>query len=69
VLVRRAEGGPEGARIPTTLRGLASDAGLSLLETHRALQQLLERKLVRFSEDVLVSPDLDALSACLDGVD
>jgi CRP-like cAMP-binding protein len=69
VLVRRAEEGPEGARIPTTLRGLAIDAGLSLLETHRALQQLLERKLVRFSEDVLVSPDLDALSACLDGVD
>jgi len=69
VLVRRAEEGPEGVRIPTTLRHLASDAGLSLLDTHRALQQLLERKLVRFSEDVLVSPDLDALSACLDGSD
>ena len=69
VLVRRAEEAPEGVRIPTTLRHLASDAGLSLLETHRALQQLLERKLVRFSEDVLVSPDLDALSACLDGAD
>lgn len=69
VLVRRAEEGPEGVRIATTLRHLASDAGLSLLDTHRALQQLLERKLVRFSEDVLVSPDLDALSACLDGTD
>lgn len=69
VLVRRAEESPEGVRIPTTLRNLASDAGLSLLETHRALQQLLERKLVRFSDDVLVSPDLDALSACLDGAD
>ena len=69
VLVRRAEEGPEGARIATTLRALASDAGLSLLDAHRALQQLLERKLVRFSEDVLVSPDLDALSACLDGAD
>ena len=69
VLVRRAVEAPEGVRIPTTLRHLASDAGLSLLETHRALQQLLERKLVRFSEDELVSPDLDALSACLDGAD
>jgi CRP-like cAMP-binding protein len=66
VLVRRAEQSPEGVKIPTTLRHLASDAGLSLLDTHRALQQLLERKLVRFVEDVLVSPDLDALSACLD---
>jgi CRP-like cAMP-binding protein len=69
VLVRQAEDGAEGARIPTSLRRLAAEAGLSLLETHRALQQLLERKLLRFVDDVLVSPDLDALSACLDGAD
>ncbi len=69
VLVRQAEDSAEGARIPTSLRRLASEAGLSLLDAHRALQQLLERKLLRFVDDVLVSPDLDALSACLDGAD
>ena len=69
VLVRQAEASAEGARIATSLRRLAADAGLSLLEAHRALQQLLERKLVRFSDDHLVTPDLDVLSACLDGAD
>ena len=69
VLVRRAEPAPEGVRIATTLRKLAGEAGLTLLETHRALQQLLERKLVRLVDDVLLASDLDSLSTCLDAAD
>jgi len=69
VLVRRAEREEEGAKLATTLRKLAAEAGLSLLEGHRALGQLLERKLVRLVDDVLVIPDLEALSACLDAAE
>jgi CRP-like cAMP-binding protein len=65
-LLRRAEPSPAGARIATTLRALAEDVGLSGLETHRALQQLLERRLVRLTDDVLVVPDLEALAAALE---
>jgi CRP-like cAMP-binding protein len=68
-LVRRAEPQSEGVRIGATLRQLAGDAGLSLLEAHRALQQLLDRKLVRLVDDTLLAPDLEALSACLDAAD
>ena len=53
-------------RIPTTLRKLAQEAGLSLLETHRALHQLLDRKLLQLVDDCLIAPDLDGLSGCLD---
>jgi CRP-like cAMP-binding protein len=60
-----AEGG-RGARIPTTLRKLAEETGLSMLEAHRALHQLLDRKLVQLVDDCLVAPDLDDLSGCLD---
>ncbi len=69
VLLRRAEPAEAGARLPTTLRKLAREAGLSLSEAHRALGQLLDRRLVRLVEDVLEVPDLEALSACLDAVD
>jgi CRP-like cAMP-binding protein len=55
-----------GVRITTSLRKLSSDAALSMFETHRALHQLLDRKLVRLVDDVLVAPDVDSLSACLD---
>ncbi|MCG8588705.1 MAG: Crp/Fnr family transcriptional regulator [Proteobacteria bacterium] len=66
-LVRRAEPDAEqGVRIPLTLRALAEDAGLTMLEAHRAIHQLLDRKLVRLVDDVLVAPDLDTLSSCLD---
>jgi CRP-like cAMP-binding protein len=66
-LVRDAVPDPEhGIRIPTSLRRLAADAGLSLLEAHRALHQLLDQKRVRLVEDVLVARDLDSLSACLE---
>jgi CRP-like cAMP-binding protein len=69
-LVRRAEPANGGSmRIPLTLRGLAEEAGLSLLEAHRALHQLLDRKLVHLVEDTLLAPDLEALSACLDAPD
>ena len=69
VLVRRADREEGGGRLATTLRKLAAEAGLSLLEAHRALGQLLERRLVRLVDDVLVIPDLEVLSACLDGAD
>jgi CRP-like cAMP-binding protein len=66
VLVRRAEGAGDGARIATSLRELAGESGLTMLEAHRALGQLLERKRVRLQDDALVIPDLEALSAALD---
>ena len=67
VLMRRGETlAAGGARFAGNLRQLAADAGLSMLEAHRALGQLLERKRVRLQEDGLVIPDLDALAAALD---
>jgi CRP-like cAMP-binding protein len=67
VLVRRAETLAQGgARVATTLRRLAGESGLTMLEAHRALSQLLERKRVRLQDDVLVIPDIEALSAALD---
>ena len=61
VLVRRAERQGEGARVITTLRGIAKESGLSMLEAHRALQQLLEERLVKLIDEVLEIPDLEAL--------
>lgn len=67
VLLRRGEAlATGGARFTGNLRQLAGDAGLSMLEAHRALGQLLERKRVRLQDDALVIPDLDALAASLD---
>ena len=66
-LIRRAEpmsGG--GYRIQSTLRELADDCGLSLLEAHRALHQLFDSKVVRLIDDCLYAKDLEALSACLE---
>ncbi len=65
-LVRSAQPDREGFRMPGTLRSVAADAGLSLLEAHRALHQLLDQKLVRLVDDVLTTSDVDKLSACLD---
>jgi CRP-like cAMP-binding protein len=59
----------EGFRAATSLRRLAEQAGLSMLEAHRALHQLFDRKLLQLVEDTLVVPDLEALSACLEGGD
>jgi CRP-like cAMP-binding protein len=66
VLVRHAEAGPEGSRVETTLRKLAGEAGLSLAEAHRALNQLVDQKLVRLVDDALMVADREALSAALD---
>jgi CRP-like cAMP-binding protein len=69
-LVRRAQPDPEhGVRIPTSLSRLAEDAGLSMFETHRALHQLIDRKLIRLVDDCLYASDLDSLSASLDAPD
>jgi CRP/FNR family cyclic AMP-dependent transcriptional regulator len=65
VLVRRAQRGGSAGRVDTTLRALAGEAGLSLAEAHRALGYLLDQRLVRLSDDVLLIPDVEALSAAL----
>ena len=69
-LVRAAEpageNGGSGFRIFRTLRQLAEQAGLSMLEAHRALHQLFDRKLLQLVEDHLEVADLEALAGCLD---
>jgi CRP-like cAMP-binding protein len=66
VLVQRAERTSEGLRVQTKLRQLAEEAGVSPVEAHRALSQLLDQRLVRLVEETLWISDLDALSAALD---
>ncbi len=68
VLVRHAEpGGPKGGvKVPGTLRSISSEAGLNMVEAHRALHQLLDQKLVRLVDDALVAKDVDSLSSSLD---
>jgi len=70
-LVRNAEpvGEGQGFSVSTTLGWIAEHAGLSMLEAHRALHQLFERKLCSLVDDILVIPDLEALSGCLDPAD
>lgn len=68
-LLRAAQPREEGARAVLTLRALAALAGLSLRETHRGLQELLDRKLVRLVDDALVVPDRTSLLACLEAAD
>ena len=65
-LLRAARPDGDGARATLTLRALAEAAGLSLRETHRGLQELFDRKLVRLVDDTLVVPDRHALSASLE---
>lgn len=66
-LIRLLRIGPEGARVEGSLRTLAAEAGLGLLEAHHALQQLVERKAVRLVDDVLQILDPTALSALVEG--
>jgi len=66
VLVRRVERKGGAGKVETTLRELAGEAGLSMLEAHRALGHLMDQRLVRLSDDVLVIGDIEALSAALD---
>ncbi len=55
-----------GIRVEAKLAAVAAAAGLSMLEAHRALHQLLDRKLVTLEDDVLRIPDCDALSGFLE---
>lgn len=61
-----APGGQAGFQVPTTLRALADETGLSLFEAHCGLHRLFDRKVVQLLDDTLLVPDLDALSGCLD---
>ena len=65
-MVRSAEPAESGFRIPGSLRSIAQESGLSMLEAHRALHQLLDQKLVRLVDDVLTTADVERLSGCLD---
>lgn len=56
----------DGMSVPLKLHELAEAAGLSMLEAHRALHQLFERKVVGLVEDVLTVPDREELAAAVD---
>ena len=58
--------GEAGVRVDARLAQLAQSAGLSMLEAHRALHQLFDRKLVTLEEDVLMVPDCEALNRFLE---
>lgn len=66
VLVDHAISDGEGIRIRTSLRALAEETGLSMLEAHRGLHQLFDSKALRLEGDELVSPSLDTLTGCLE---
>jgi CRP-like cAMP-binding protein len=62
-------GAPEkdqGLRIEAKLAELADSAGLSMLEAHRALHQLFDRRLAVLEDDVLHVPDPEALNDFLE---
>ena len=66
-LVRHGEThGETGMKVPLKLREIAAAAGLSMLEAHRALHQLFDRKLIALVEDVLTVHDREMLSAAVD---
>lgn len=52
-------------RLRTSLRSLAEGASLSMQETHEALHQLMDRKLIRLVDDELIAPDRAALGAAM----
>ncbi len=62
---QKAEEGDEEIRIRTSLRELAEGASLSLRETHHALHELMDQKLVRLETDELIAPDVAALSTAM----
>ena len=62
----RRRGERLGMRVDAKLRAIASAAGLSMLEVHRALHQLFDRKLATLEDDVLHIPDCEALNGFLD---
>ena len=52
-------------RMHTSLRDLAASCQLSLRETHQALHQLMDQKLIRLVDNELVASDRAALSAAM----
>ncbi len=52
-------------RIATTLQELAENSAMPMQETHQALHQLMDQKLVRLDGDELVAPDRAALAAAV----
>jgi CRP-like cAMP-binding protein len=58
--------GETGMRVESKLAAIAASAGLSMLEVHRALHQLFDRKLANLEDDVLHIPDCEALSEFLE---
>ena len=58
--------GETSMQVPLQLREISEAAGLSMLEAHRALHQLFDRKLVALVEDVLTVPDREMLAAACD---
>lgn len=70
VLLRVAAPEPGGrARISTTLRELSEGSGLSMRESHRAIHQLFDQKVMRLVDGILEVADVDALSASLETSD
>ena len=66
-LLRSAESPSEaGVRFGGNLKDLANKSGLSMLEAHHALQQLLDQRVLKWVDDGLVAEDLDSLSATLE---
>jgi CRP/FNR family cyclic AMP-dependent transcriptional regulator len=66
-LIGSAESPSEaGIRFDGNLKDLANESGLSMLEAHHALQQLLDRRVLKWVDDCLVAEDLDSLSATLE---
>ena len=68
IMLRRAKplDGDAGVRVPGKLRDLAVESGLSMLEAHRAIHQLLDQKLIQLTNNELYVSDLESLSGCLD---
>jgi CRP-like cAMP-binding protein len=65
-LMRHASQDGKGLRTQVKLREIAASAGLSMLEAHRALHQLIDRELVQLANDELIVADREALLASLD---
>jgi CRP-like cAMP-binding protein len=55
-----------GLHVSIKLREIAATAGLSMLEAHRAVHQLMDRELIELVDDELNAPDREKLLACLD---
>jgi CRP-like cAMP-binding protein len=60
-LIEAASPEGDGHLVDTSLRDIAQRSGLSMLDAHRAVQELIDLKLVRLEQDVLRVPDLEAL--------